>query len=130
MLPTKKELINLATTAYKERHARIKAEQEAARQLEYQRLCNIANELYCKLPGLMLEEAKQERFAVIINCGNGASGETVAHLLKDYVKAENNNDFKIDVYLKRETVSNIGFGVGCDEPDTKEISYWAFRIYW
>jgi hypothetical protein len=78
----------------------------------------------------MLEAAKEEKFAVIINCGDGPVGETVANLLKDYVKAENNVDFKVDAYRKFETVANIGFGVGCDEPDTKEISYWAFRIYW
>ena len=75
-----KELVNIATSAYKERIRQNKIRADAARQIEYERRCNIANGLYCKLPAQMLEAAEQEKFAVIINCGDGPVGETVANL--------------------------------------------------
>lgn len=132
ILPTKAQLCDISTKVYKERTEKARVAAEAAKQIEYERRANIANSFYCKLPELMIEAAKQEKFEVLINCGDGVVGETVAKLLQAYVLAEVDKGigFTTAVWYKHDTVSNIGFGVGADEPDTKEIAYWAFKIYW
>ena len=127
MLPTKKELVDIAV---RERLAKFKEEQAIRDKLEHERRCTVANTHFCKLPDMMREAAKNSSFQVIINCGTLPDGEDIAKIIQSFVKAEGVEGLKTQVFYKHETVSNVGFGVYADEPDTREISYWAFRIYW